>query len=88
MDDMTPAPIWYVFNQSDMCSPEQPMRIYLKTVDMNDMIPYVAEKTAKRVNVPYRSHVSLGHYECGACGQVVDAGDKFCKQCGAGLEDE
>ena len=45
-------------------------------------------RTAKRVNVPYRSHVSLGHYECGACGQVVDEGDKFCKQCGAGLEDE
>jgi len=88
MDDATSAPIWYVFNQSDMCSPEQPRRIYLKTVDMNDMIPYVEEKTAKRVKVPYQSHVALGHYECGACGKTVDVGDAFCKCCGVRLEDE
>jgi len=70
-----------------MCSPEQPRRIYLKTVDMNDMIPYVEEKTAKRVKVPYQSHVALGHYECGACGQTVDVADRYCRKCGAELND-
>ena len=44
--------------------------------------------TARRVSVPRESHVALGHYECGECGKTVDAGDKFCKGCGAMLEDE
>ena len=45
-------------------------------------------RTTKRISVPRESHVALGHYECGACGKTVDAGDKFCKGCGARLEDE
>lgn len=45
-------------------------------------------RIAKRVSVPRESHVALGHYECGECGKTVDAGDKFCKGCGARLEDE
>lgn len=49
---------------------------------------YVPERKARRVSVPRESHVALGHYECGECGKTVDAGDKFCKGCGARLEDE
>lgn len=86
--DATGVQIWYIFNGSDMCSPDQPERILIKTVDMRHSIVYVPEKTTKRVSVPRESHVALGHYECGACGKTVDAGDKFCKGCGARLEDE
>ena len=45
-------------------------------------------RTAKRVRVPYQSHVAIGHYECGACGETVEPSDKYCSACGAGLEDE
>ena len=43
---------------------------------------YVPERTAKVVKVPRKSHVALGHYECENCGQTIDVGDKFCKNCG------
>jgi len=45
-------------------------------------------RTAKRVSVPRESHVALGHYECGACGTIVGASDKYCRMCRAELEDE
>ena len=45
-------------------------------------------RTAKRVRVPYQSHVALGHYECGACGQTVDVADRYCRKCGTRLVDE
>jgi hypothetical protein len=82
-----------IVNQCDMDKPLGVSRLerHVGRIVVNpfgDSVTFVPERTAKRVNVPYRSHVSLGHYECGACGQVVDEGDKFCKQCGAGLEDE
>ena len=44
--------------------------------------------TAKRVKVPYQSHVAIGHYECGACGQTVDVADRYCRKCGTRLVDE
>lgn len=49
---------------------------------------YVTEKTAKRVSIPRESHVALGHYECGACGTIVGAQDRYCRMCRAELEDE
>ena len=49
---------------------------------------YVPERTAKRIRVPYQSHVAIGHYECGACGETVELSDKYCSACGAELEDE
>ena len=45
-------------------------------------------RIAKRVSVPRESHVALGHYECGACGAIVGAGDRYCRMCRAELEDE
>lgn len=48
---------------------------------------YIPEKTAKRVSVPRESHVALGHYECGACGTIVGAHDRYCRMCRAELED-
>lgn len=44
--------------------------------------------TARRVSVPRESHVALGHYECGACGTIVGISDRYCRTCGAELEDE
>lgn len=49
---------------------------------------YVPERTANIVKVPRQSHVALGHYECGACGATIDAGDRFCRRCRARLEGE
>lgn len=49
---------------------------------------YVPERTAMRVSVPRQSHVALGHYECGECHGTVGAQDRYCKHCGARLEDE
>ena len=48
---------------------------------------YVPERVAKRVDVPRKDYVSLGHYECGGCGTVVGLNNRFCHQCGARLED-
>jgi hypothetical protein len=84
--DAVGVPIWYVFNQSDMCSPDQPEHVYLKTLDMDSMTRYVPERTASIVKVPRQSHVALGHYECGGCGATIDAGDRFCRRCGVRLE--
>ena len=86
MSDYEANHIWYVFNQSDMCSPDQPEHVYLKTLDMNSMTRYVPERTASIVKVPRQSHVALGHYECGGCGATIDAGDRFCRKCGANLK--
>ena len=47
---------------------------------------YVPERTAKRVRVPYQSHVALGHYECGACGTIVGASDRYRRTCRAEIE--
>jgi len=30
---------------------------------------------------------ATGHCECGACGQAIDPWDRFCRCCGARLED-
>jgi hypothetical protein len=46
---------------------------------------YVPERTAKRVRVPYQSHVALGHYECGDCGTIVGSQDRYCRHCGSEL---
>lgn len=54
----------------------------------DDTQVYVPERTAKRVRVPYQSHVAIGHYECGACGETVEPSDRYCSACGARLEDE
>jgi len=85
--DAEGVPVWYVFNQSVMCSPEQPERLYIKTVDMHHMIAYVPERKAKRISVPRHSHVALGHYECGLCRATVGPQDRYCRRCGAGLLD-
>lgn len=86
--DATGVPIWYIFNESDMCSPDQPERVLIKTADMRNMIAYVPDRKSKRANVPRESHVALGHYECGACGTIVGAYDRYCRMCRAELEDE
>ena len=47
---------------------------------------YVPERTAHIVQVPRKSHVAIGHYECGECGKTIDVGDKYCRHCGSKLE--
>jgi hypothetical protein len=86
MSDYEAKPIWYVFNQSDMCSPDPPEHVYLKTLDMNYMIHYVPERTATIVKVPHKDYISIGHYECGLCGASITPVMRYCHGCGAKLE--
>jgi len=48
---------------------------------------YVPERKAERIRVPRKSHVALGHHECGACRATVGPQDRFCRSCGAELFD-
>lgn len=78
--DAEGVPIWYVFNQSDMCSPEQPERVYIKTVDMNHLVAYVPERTATR---KVTSFGEVGRCNCSACNWCIDPYDLHCRRCGA-----
>lgn len=49
----------------------------------------VAQRTAKRVVVSnHDTDHATGHCECGACGGAIDPWDKWCRHCGARMEDE
>lgn len=49
----------------------------------------VAQRTAKRVVVSNSdTDHATGHCECGACGGAIDPWDKWCRHCGARMEDE
>ena len=45
--DMSAKPLWYVFNQSELCSQEPPQYLLVKTADMNSCIRYVPESQNK-----------------------------------------
>lgn len=49
---------------------------------------YVPERTAKKVKVPRKDHLRIGHVECGECGTPRGYNNRFCHHCGAKLEDE
>lgn len=74
------VPIWYVSNQSDMCSPEQPERVLIKTVGMRHSIAYFPATTATR---RIRSHDGIGRCTCSECGGSVGTSDKYCRHCRA-----
>ena len=78
--DVEVVPIWYVFNKSDMCSPEQPERVLIKTVDMGHSIAYLPAVTAIR---RIRSHDGIGRCTCSECGGSVGTNDKYCRHCRA-----
>ena len=78
--DVEVVPIWYVFNQSDMCSPEQPERVLIKTVDMRHSIAYLPATTATR---RIRSHHGIGRCTCSECGGSVGTCDRYCRHCRA-----
>ena len=71
-----------VFASIDYPAAKPPERIEIAGTN------YIIERTAKRAKVPRKSHVSLGHHECGACSVIVGAHDHYCRMCGARLEDE
>lgn len=48
----------------------------------------VGEHSATRINVPRKDHLSMGHYECGACGAVIGYNNRYCHRCGARLVDD
>lgn len=49
----------------------------------------VAQRTANRVIVSNAdTDHATGHCECGACGGAIDPWDKWCRHCGARMEDE
>lgn len=43
---------------------------------------------AKRIRITCDEHDTIGHDECGNCGQTVCVDDRFCCKCGASLDDE
>ncbi|MBR2125809.1 hypothetical protein ACQCP0_25825 [Ralstonia pseudosolanacearum] len=48
-----------------------------------------ATHTAKKVNVPRKDHLRIGHVECSECGTPIGYNNRFCHHCGARLlEDE
>ena len=45
--------------------------------------------TAKKVKVPRKDHLRIGHMECGECGAPIGYNNRYCHLCGARLlEDE
>jgi len=48
---------------------------------------YVPERTAKKVNVPRKDCMEIGHYECSECGTTIGYNSLYCHRCGARLED-
>ena len=48
-----------------------------------------AKRTAKRVIVSNSdTDHATGHCECGACGGAIDPWDKWCRHCGARMEED
>lgn len=45
-------------------------------------------RTAKKVKVPRKDHLRIGHVECSKCGTPIGYNNRFCHHCGARLEDE
>ena len=80
--DAEGVPIWYIFNESVMCSPDQPERVLIKTVDMRHMIAYVPERKAIR---KVRTYGAIGRCNCSACNWAIEQYDRFCRRCGAEL---
>ena len=72
--------------------PEDPERIAVRMFDSR-LAParlYVpkVESTARRVIVTDGdTDCATGHCECGACGGAIDCWDRFCRHCGARMED-
>ena len=79
---------WYVHPSKPLRDDELPPEFVVTNRDGSIEQVYVPYRTAKRVSVPRRDHLSMGHYECGACGAVIGAQDAHCKHCGTRLEDE
>lgn len=46
-------------------------------------------RTAKKVKVPRKDHLRIGHMECSECGTPIGYNSRYCHLCGARLlEDE
>lgn len=43
--------------------------------------------TAKRINVPRKDYMQIGHYECSECGAVIGYNNLYCHRCGARFEE-
>ena len=90
------VPIWYVFNQSAMCSPERPERLYIKTVDMRHLIAYVPEPPTCIMQPDGYYGEQYGIYKCSNCGELwqfgcdgpKEHGWTCCPKCRAIIEEE
>jgi hypothetical protein len=76
---------WYIHPSKQLRDDELPPELVVTNRDGSVEQAYTPHRIAKRVRVPYQSHVALGHYECGACGTVVGASDRYCRNCGSEL---
>ena len=94
--DAEEVPIWYVFNQSAMGSLEQPERLYIKTLDMRDLIPYVPEPPTCTMQPDGYYGEQYGIYKCSNCGELwqfecdgpKEHGWKCCPHCRAEIKEE
>ena len=76
---------WCIHPGRPMRDDELPPEVMVTNRDGSVEQVYTPHLTAKRVRVPRESHVALGHYECGECGTIVGAHDRYCRTCGAEL---
>lgn len=79
---------WYIHPSKQLRDDELPPELVVTNRDGSVEQVYTPHLTAKRVRVPYQSHVALGHYECGECGTIVGASDRYCRMCRAELVGE
>ena len=77
---------WYIHPSKQLRDDELPPELVVTNRDGSIEQAYMPYRTASIVKVPRQSHVAIGHYECGGCGATIDAGDRYCRRCGARLE--
>lgn len=55
---------------------------------LRDIADLLDDRTAPRVIVADGdTDCATGHCECGECGGAIDCWDRFCRHCGARMED-
>lgn len=65
-----------------------PSVVLVKRGNTDETKAYTLARTAKKVKVPRKDHLRIGHVECSECGTPIGYDNRYCHHCGARLEDE
>ncbi|MBR2683083.1 MAG: zinc ribbon domain-containing protein [Atopobiaceae bacterium] len=80
---------WFINPSRHLRAGELPPELVITNNDYSVTQVYVPERTAKKVRVPRKDHLRIGHLECSECGTPIGYNNRFCHHCGARLlEDE